>query len=225
MAPLDYQILSKLMSYVFTLLGVIIVLRAFTWLRKDRQATHKRLKALPDAGFIGVLTVLQGSSELPEGTALPVPWEGVLGFVRGCDVVVPVDQVVARHLDFSFREGHGLYVYPRRGCPVHVDEVPVESHQQSREQPMLHGSVLRVGDAVLQLGVFAGLRVDNCPTQWRMAGDELVSADALLTVPAMDETPLFQPWQPTLGAFPPRPLPPEMYLPVMQEEGSPGDEE
>ena len=66
---------------------------------------------------------------------------------------------------------------------------------------------------------------DNCPTQWRMAGDELVSADVLPTAPAMDEAPLFQPWQPPLGAFPPRPLPPEMYLPVMQEQGRPGDEE
>ena len=225
MPTLDYEIIAKLMSYVFTFLGLLIVFRSFIWLRKDQIQTRKRLKALPDAGAIGLLTVLRGSSELPEGTVLSVPSEGVLGFVRSCDVVVPVDQVVARHLDFSFREGHGLYVYPRRGCPVHVDEVPVESHQQSREQPMLHGSVLRVGDAVLQLGVFAGLRVDNCPTQWRMAGDELVSADALPAVPAMDETPLFQPWQPPLGAFPPRPLPPEMYLPVMQEEGRPDDEE
>jgi len=167
MAPLDYQILSKLMSYVFTLLGVIIVLRAFTWLRKDRQATHKRLKALPDAGFIGVLTVLQGSSELPEGTALPVPWEGVLGFVRTCDVVVPVDDVIAKHLDFTFRNGKGLYIYPRRGCPTAVDGVTLDSAADSRRYPMQHGSILCVGNAVLQLGVFAGLDVAQFSGAWQ----------------------------------------------------------
>lgn len=225
MPTLDYEIIAKLMSYVFAFLGLLIVLRSFSWLRKDQQQTRKRLKALPDAGAIGLLTVLRGSSELPEGTVLSVPSEGVLGFVRGCDVVVPVDQVVARHLDFSFREGRGLYVYPRRGCPACVDGLPLENRLQSREHPMLHGSVLQVGDAVLQLGVFAGLRVDNCPTQWRMAGDELVPADMLPMTPAVDETPLFQPWQPPLGAFPPRPLPPDMYLPVMQEQGRPVDEE
>lgn len=220
MPTLDYEIIAKLMSYVFTFLGLLIVVRSFLWLRKDQAQTRKRLKALPDAGAIGLMTVLRGSSELPEGTVLSVPSEGVLGFVRSCDVVVPVDRVVARHLDFSFREGHGLYVYPRRGCPVHVDEVLVENRLQAREQPMLHGSVLRVGDAVLQLGVFAGLRVDNCPTQWRMAGDALVSADML---PA-EESPLFQPWQTPLDAFPARPLPPEMYMPMtMQQEGDDDD--
>ena len=215
MAPLDYQILSKLMSYVFTLLGVIIVLRAFIWLRKDRQATHKRLKALPDAGFIGVLTVLQGSSELPEGTAIPVPWEGVLGFVRTCDVVVPVDDVIAKHLDFTFRNGKGLYIYPRRGCPVAVDGVPIDSQADSRRYPMQHGSLLQVGEALLQLGVFAGLDVQQ-------------TGGWAEPQPEPDEEPLYPgPWQPgSAFAEPGRPAAPSgMYpLPSLSpHERRPGD--
>lgn len=167
MASLDFMILSKLMSYVFTFLGVMIVWRTFAWLRKDRRQTHKRLKALPDAGTIGILTVLQGSEELEAGTILPVPFEGVLGFVRTCDVVVPVDDVVSQHLDFTFRNGKGLYIYPRRGCPVAVDGVTLDSRTDSRRYPMQHGSILCVGEAVLQLGVFAGLDVEHFNGVWQ----------------------------------------------------------
>lgn len=171
MASLDFMILSKLMSYVFTFLGVLIVWRTFSWLRKDRRQTHKRLKALPDAGTIGILTVLEGSDELEEGTLLPVPFEGVLGFVRTCDVVVPVDNVVSQHLDFTFRNGKGLYIYPRRGCPVTVDGVTIDSRADSHRYPMQHGSILCVGEAVLQLGVFAGLDVEHFGGVWSSPPD------------------------------------------------------
>lgn len=166
MAPLDFEILSKLMRFVFTVLGVVIVWRSYAWLRKDRRAANKRLKALPDAGTIGFFTVLQGSSELAEGDVIPVPGEGVLGFVRTCDVVVPVTDVVAQHLDFTFRNGKGLYIYPRRGCPAAVDGVTIDSRADSRRYPMHHGSILQVGEALLQLGVFAGLDVDTADGAW-----------------------------------------------------------
>lgn len=166
MASLDYAILAKLMSYVFTLLGALIVWRTFSWLRKDQRETRRRLKALPDAGTIGILTVLKGSSELEEGTIIPVPPEGVLGFVRTCDIVVPVNDVVSQHLDFTFRNGKGLYIYPRRGCPAAVDGVTLDSRADSRRYPMQHGSILSVGEAVLQLGVFAGLDVRQTSGVW-----------------------------------------------------------
>lgn len=176
MAPLDFEIISKLMRYVFTFLGVVIVWRSFTWLHKDRQATHKRLKALPDAGTIGILTVLEGSSELPEGSSLSVPPEGVLGFVRTCDIVVPVTDVVAQHLDFTFRNGKGLYIHPRRGCIVSVDGILINSRASSRRHPMQHGSLLQVGEALLQLGVFAGLDVQQADGVWNEA---LPGADSI----------------------------------------------
>lgn len=166
MAPLDFEILSKLMRYVFTFLGLVIVWRSFAWLRKDRHATHKRLKALPDAGTIGLLTVLQGSTRLREGDTISVPPEGVLGFVRTCDVVIPVTDVVAQHLDFTFRNGKGLYVYPRRGCAVSVDGVLINNRASARRHPMRHGSILQVGEALLQLGVFAGLEVEQVDGVW-----------------------------------------------------------
>ena len=59
MIPTDakvYEVLALAMRYFFTLMGLIIVWRSFSWLRKDRRMKHRRLKQLPDAGTIGILT-------------------------------------------------------------------------------------------------------------------------------------------------------------------------
>ena len=162
MIPTDakiYEVLALAMRYFFTLMGVMIVWRAFSWLRKDRKLKHRRLKQLPDAGTIGILTVEAGSKQLKPGEVIPVPYEGVLGYLRTCDVVVPVDDVATMHLDFTFIDGKGLYIYPRRGCEAIVDGMPLVTRGDSRRYPMQHGSTLEIGQAVLRLGVFAGLNV------------------------------------------------------------------
>ena len=165
--PLDpkfYEVLSLAMRYFFTFFGVMIVWRAFSWLRKDRKATHRRLRQLPDAGTIGILSVDAGSKALPEGHVIPVPHEGVLGYLRTCDVVVPVEDVATEHLDFTFIDGKGLYIFPRRGCEAVVDGFPIVSRRDAQAHPMQHGSTLEVGQAVLRLGVFAGLNVQEART-------------------------------------------------------------
>lgn len=158
-----YEVLALAMRYFFTFFGLLIVCRSLLWLAKDQHKKHRRLKNLPDAGTIGILTVEAGSRELSPGVKLAVPYEGTLGFLRTCDVVVPVDDVANIHLDFTFVSGRGLLVCPRRGCTVMVDGFPVANARDSREHPMLHGSLLMVGQAVLRLGVFAGLDVPSVP--------------------------------------------------------------
>lgn len=253
MAPLDFEILSKLMRYVFTFLGVVIVWRSFVWLHKDRKATHKRLKALPDAGTIGQLTVLAGSTELREGAILGVPPEGVLGFVRTCDIVVPVTDVVAQHLDFTFRNGKGLYIYPRRGCPTYVDGVLIDSRAASRRHPMRHGSVLQAGEALLQLGVFVGLDVQHAdgmhnnvppadeaphaPLPPPVSPPQYMPPDAGIpggqpspwqSYPTQGGVPAYQQFPPQ-GTPPAQPIPPQPYYPgyspapVTPPERRPGD--
>lgn len=152
-----YQILSLACRYWFAFLGVLIVWRSFSWLRKDRRMTHKRLKTLPDAGLIGELVVLQGSDELPEGTSLPLPCEGTLGCLRTCDVVVPVSGVAKQHADFTFISGQGVAFFPRPGCPCMVDGQMLHGRRDARQFPMRHNSLLSLGDAVLKLRIFAGL--------------------------------------------------------------------
>lgn len=156
-----YEVLSLAMRYVFTFLGVMIVWRSFSWLRKDRRLKHKRLRQLPDAGTIGVLVAVFDAPDLKEGTLLPVPHEGVLGSLRGCDVVVPVAGVAGKHLDFTFVDGEGLYIHPYRGCPCTVDGVELRTNRDSRHTPMQHGSLLTIGETTLRLGVFAGLDVQQ----------------------------------------------------------------
>lgn len=152
-----YEILSLGMRYWFLLLGALIVWRSFRWLRKDRREKHRRLRQLPDAGMIGELVVLVGSDELPEGTAIPVPREGVLGFLRTCDVVVPVPGVAGHHIDFSFQDSKGLLITPWRGQTCQVDADELTHRSRASRYPMHHGSRLFVGDAVLRLRLFAGL--------------------------------------------------------------------
>lgn len=156
-----YEVLAEAMKYVFTFFGVLIVWRAFAWLRKDRRLNHKQLRQLPDAGTIGELVVIEGSRELPPDTIIPVPVEGVLGCLRTCDMVVPAEDVAPRHLDFKFIDGRGLFIYPRKNCPCIVDGEALSSHWDSRAYPMQHGSYLTVGSATLMLRVFAGLKVKD----------------------------------------------------------------
>ena len=205
------------MRYFFTLLGVMIVWRAFSWLRKDRKLKHRRLKQLPDAGTIGIFTVLEGSKYLKSGEVIPVPHEGTLGFLRTCDVVVPVDDVATLHLDFTFVDGKGLYIYPFRGCEAKVDGFPLTSRRESQRHPMLHGSVLEIGQAMLQLGVFAGLHVQEA--QLMTSSPEYPEEDFLPEQPAYP--PYQQPWQPQPPVQPPY-VPP--YQPVNNPwQGGDGD--
>ena len=152
-----YEVLSLAARYLFTLLGVLIVLRSFVWLLSDHQEKHSRLRRLPDAGMIGEMVVLSGSRELPEGMAVPVPWEGILGSVRSCDMVIPCPEVRKRHLRFSYENGLGLKIMPLSGCEATVNGVLLNCRSGEKAAPMTHGSFLQIGSTVLRLRVFAGL--------------------------------------------------------------------
>lgn len=212
-----YEVLALAMRYFFTLLGVMIVWRAFSWLRKDRKLKHRRLKQLPDAGTIGIFTVLEGSRQLKPGEAIPVPHEGTLGYLRTCDVVVPVDDVATLHLDFTFMDGKGLYIYPFRGCEATVDGCPLTSRRESQRHPMQHGSILEIGQAVLQLGVFAGLNVQESHFTPAYPEEE----EGLPEQPVYP--PYQQPWQPQPPVQPPYAPP---YQPMNDPwQGGDGDAE
>ncbi len=176
-----YEVISMAMRYVFTAIGVVLVWRAFSWLRKDRRMKHRRLRQLPDAGTIGIFTVMIGTKELPEGMILPVPHEGCIGCLRSCDVVAPADGVARQHADFTFIDGEGLYIFPRRHCEVNVDGTALRSRRDGLKMPMQHGSVLTIGPVTLQLGVFAGLNVQEVlamPDGW---APDMVPPDPWMT--------------------------------------------
>lgn len=152
-----YEVLSLAARYLFTLLGVLIVLRAFLWQLSSRAEERGTRRRLRDSGCIGELVVITGNSSLPEGTVIPVPWEGSLGSVRSCDVPVPCQGIRRRHLWFSWEDGSGLRIQPLSGCEVMVDGIPLDCRSWKKASPMIHGSFLQAGSALLRLRVFAAL--------------------------------------------------------------------
>ena len=73
-----YEVLSLAARYLFALLGVLIVLRSFFWLLSERAERRRTVRRMPWSGTVGELVVVSGSRDLPEGTVIPVPWEGIL---------------------------------------------------------------------------------------------------------------------------------------------------
>ena len=158
-SPEIYSVLSQASRWLFILLALMLLFLAFSWHHTDRKERRDRFKNLPGAGTVGELVVLSGSDELPADTWFPVPREGVLGSLRSCDLVIPCPGVSSHHLDFSWQDGTGLLIRPRVGCEVLIDGVPVT--RRGMDMPLIHGSVLQIGSAVLQLQLFAALSHTN----------------------------------------------------------------
>lgn len=152
-----YEVLALSARYLFALLGVLIVLRAFIWLMSGRMARNAVLRRLPGSGYIGELVVLSGDGDLREGQSIPVPWEGILGSVRSSDICVPCTGVRRSHLRFSFEQGRGLLLRPFSGSEVLVNSVLLNCRSLPESAPLTHGGFLQVGQALLRLRVFAGL--------------------------------------------------------------------
>ncbi len=152
-----YEVLSLAARYLFALLGLLIVLRAFLWQLSSRAQERGLRRRIRDSGCIGELVVISGSSSLREGTVIPVPWEGSLGSVRSCDVPVPCQGIRRRHLWFAWEKGSGLRIQPLSGCEAVVDGCLLDCRSWKKAAPMVHGSFLQVGSALLRLRVFAAL--------------------------------------------------------------------
>ena len=191
-----YEVLAQGARYWFLFWMALIVWRSWRWYRKDRRAAKKRLKLLPDAGFVGEMVVVEGGGVLERGAALAVPREGTLGALRTNDLFIPADGIDSRHLWFRFDDRKGLMVQPFGKCAVLVDDRPFES----RHQPlyMAHGSWLTVGSVQMRLRLFAGF--ESVGHAQRRAGVELPDKE-----PAQEETQgmtqeayqaaLYQQWQ------------------------------
>ena len=149
-----YEIVAQGARYWFLFLMALIVWRSFRWYRKDRRQYKKRLRLLPDAGYVGELVTIRGNAQLPTGTILPVPWEGIIGSGRGCDIFLPVPGVAPKHCWFSYDREDGLQLEPYHGRTVQVDDQTRTGRGENLS--MHHGSRLYVGNVELRLRMFAG---------------------------------------------------------------------
>ena len=149
-----YELIAQAARYWFLLLMIIIAWRSWRWYRKDRRQSKKRLKLLPDAGFIGEMVVISGAANLQRGDTLMVPREGTLGQSRTNDLCVQAGGVGKKHLWFRFDDKQGLMVEPFGKNAVKVDGADFVS----RREPLYmgHGSWLYVGECEMRLRLFAG---------------------------------------------------------------------
>ena len=189
-SPEIWNVLFLLSRWLFVILAVVILVSALGWLASDRRARKEHLRALPGTGTVGELVVLSGSDHLPAQTWFPVPREGVLGSVRSCDLVVPGPGIRSCHLDFRWQDGVGLLLYPRSGCEVWVDGVPLDCRSDASARPMTHGMCLQVGPVVLRLQLFAAMDHTVHPPQPAVPAEMIIP-------------PAGTPWDVQNPAFPP----------------------
>ena len=203
-----YEVVAQAARYWFLFLMVLIVWRSYRWLARDRKQRRKRLRLLPDAGFVGELVVLSGSDELPAGLALPVSREGVLGSVRGDDLYVPVRGVAKRHLWYVFEEEHGLRVQPLGRRAAQVDGAALEGRHARAY--LAHGSRLRVGEAELRLRMFAGFEQAGSANRTAWADEPTAPDAAPQAAPAAPPEGAAMPPAAVASGLPPQPTPEQL---------------
>lgn len=178
-----YETIAQGARYWFLFLMVIIVLRCYFWLMRDRKERRRRLRLLPDAGFVGELVVLSSSSEeLQEGDELPLPCEGFIGKLRTCDVVVPEPSIGKRHAWFSYERNRGVLIEPLFGKTLKVDGATIENRRQTIY--LKHGSRLTLGECELRLRMFAGFEASGKAKRQRLAGDDDAQSGTAALAPA-----------------------------------------
>ena len=224
-SPEIYSVLLIASRWIFAFFALMLFLFALAWHHSDRRERRERIKNLPGTGTVGELVVLSGSDELPRDTWFPVPREGVLGSLRSCDLVVPCPGVRSQHLDFSWQDGTGLLIRPRAGCEVLVYGIPVSRRGAYADAPLLHGSLLQVGSAVLRLQLFAALSDTNRPFVPKNAvpAADVSGWNPMVPPSVPDAYAAVQPWQGNPVQAPGQPyplLPADEQQPVLPAEQS-----
>ena len=140
-----YEILALAMRYVFAVLMVLIVLRAWRVSIVDSRRATKLRRLSPDTGVIGEMLVTVGGERAKPGMRYPVTLEGTIGSARRADIRV-------RH--FSVRSRHAIYQMTDEGLFVrgHANARIRDRHgRPARELLLQDGDVLRIGQVALML--------------------------------------------------------------------------
>ena len=167
MANGAYELLALLMRYVFVLIGALVLLRAYRWMRRDAKNYHREMRALPDAGLVGEIV------DLRSGKSQPLPREGDMGASHECDIHERGTGVMRHHVRFAFEEGKGVLITPARRGNTLMGGVPLQSPAYA-----FHGTQLQLGQAALRIRLFAGLNVPPpVPYQQDAMPDAVPGAD------------------------------------------------
>ena len=150
-----YRVLSQLFGYMSAIVIVLVALLSVRKYMSDRALWRRVRKNLPQAGAVGVFSVISGGRRLAAGREIRVPYEGTMGSASSCDVCIPVRKVHMRSA-FFWMEKDGLHMAALHRDGFLVDDVPVEPGD---EAILRDGAQLRVGDAKLVLRLYGGRRM------------------------------------------------------------------
>ena len=150
-----YHVLSQLFSYMSAAVIMLVVLLSIRKYMSDRALWRRVRRHLPQAGAVGVFSVLAGGRRLGAGEEIRVPYEGTMGSLSSCDVCIPVRKVHMRSA-FFWMEKDGLHMAALHRDGFLVDDVPVEPGD---EAILRDGAQLRVGDAQLVLKLYGSKRM------------------------------------------------------------------
>lgn len=150
-----YRVLSQLFGYMSALVIALVMLLSIRKYMSDRALWRRVRKNLPQAGSVGVFSVLAGGRRLGTGREIRVPYEGTMGSSSSCDVCIPVRKVHMRSA-FFWMEKDGLHMAALHRDGFLVDDVPVEPGD---EAILRDGAELCVGDARLKLKLYGSKRM------------------------------------------------------------------
>lgn len=156
-----YEIAALAARFWFLFLMVMIVMHSYRWYARDRRLRKKRLKDLPDAGYIGEFVVMESTGDLKQGDVLAVPFEGTLGMLLNNDVCVGAEGVAPRHLWFRYDRERGIRMLPLDDNEFTVDQTSIVDQPEGLY--VVHGSRLYVGACQLRLRMFEGYEVRQAP--------------------------------------------------------------
>lgn len=110
-----YEFIALSSRYAFTLIMLIIVLRAIRGALVDsrRAATLRRLS--PMTGLSGELVVLEANQKIPRGMRYPVIREGMIGSSRRADIRIRHASIRRRHALFELTDA-GLHIRTHAGA-------------------------------------------------------------------------------------------------------------
>ena len=140
-----YDILALVGRYVFAVLMVVIVLRAWRITIVDNRRARKLRQLAPATGLSGELVVLEGGEKAPEGTRYPVIREGIIGSSRKADVRIRHKSVRRVHAFFELMDA-GLRVRTHGNADMSLSwEEPV------RELLLGDGDTFEIGNVQLMV--------------------------------------------------------------------------
>lgn len=145
-----YEILALAMRYVFAVLMVLIVLRAWRISAVDSRRAAKLRRLSPDTGIIGEMLVVNGGERAKQGMRYPVTLEGTIGSARGADIRVRHSTVRGRHAIYQMTE-EGLFVRGHANARIRDG-----LGRLAREMFLQDGDILRVGGVALMLVLVDG---------------------------------------------------------------------